>query len=355
MVRESDLRRNSTQKSSKEAWFMADHVIVGGGVAATQAAEAIRRLHPQDTITVVAEEARPFYVRPLLADFVAGRIDESRLWRDFESTAEAGGIGIRSGRRATGIDRAAGSVTLDDGSALSYDRLLVATGVRPRLPQLPGIDLEGVTAFSAYADAVRMREWCGEAKTAVVIGRGLQGVELTRALRLRGLEVTMVVPDESPWFPQLFQLKGELIEREMARRGVEVVELDRPAELVGSDGRVAAVKTHEGRELPADIVGFALDQRARVEFLVGSGISLADGVVVSARLQSTDERVFAAGDVAQIEHEGRRRPIGYGWLRAMEQGETAGRNMAGEDVAAEVGDESQAQALYGMSLLARWD
>ncbi len=334
---------------------MADHVIVGGGAAATQAAETLRRLRSDDTVTIVAEEDRPFYVRPLLADFVAGRVDEGRLWRDFESTAEAVGIAVRSGRRATGIDREVGTIALDDGSALSYDRLLVATGVKPRLPEIPGIDLEGVTTFSAYADAVRIREWCAEAKRAVVIGRGLQGVELTRALRLRGLEVTMVVPDESPWFPQLFQVRNDLIERAIERRGVEVIALDRPAELAGKDGRVAAVKTHEGRELPADIVGFALDQRARIEFLVGSGISLADGVVVDARLRSTDERVFAAGDVAQIEHEGKRRPLGYGWLRAMEHGDTAGRNMAGENAVAEMVDESQAQALYGVSLLARWD
>ena len=334
---------------------MADHVIVGGGAAATQAAETLRRLRSDDTVTIVAEEDRPFYVRPLLADFVAGRVDEGRLWREFESTAEAVGIAVRSGRRATGIDSEAGTIALDDGSALSYDRLLVAAGVKPRLPEIPGIDLEGVTTFSAYADAMRIREWCAEAKRAVVIGRGLQGVELTRALRLRGLEVTMVVPDESPWFPQLFQVRNDLIERAIERRGVEVIALDRPAELAGNDGRVAAVKTHEGRELPADIVGFALDQRARIEFLVGSGISLADGVVVDARLRSTDERVFAAGDVAQIEHEGKRRPLGYGWLRAMEHGDTAGRNMAGEDAVAEMVDESQAQALYGVSLLARWD
>lgn len=332
---------------------MADHVIVGGGIAATQAAQTLRALHPEDTVTIVSEETRPFYVRPLLADFVAGRVDDARLWREFES--EAGGVAVKGGRRATGIDREAGTIALDDGSALSFDRLLVATGVKPRLPEIPGTDLDGVTAFSAYADAVRVREWCERAKRAVVIGRGLQGVELTRALRLRGLEVTMVVPDESPWFPQLFQVKDDLIERAMERRGVEVIALDRAAELVGNEGRVTVVKTHEGRELPADIVGFALDQRARVEFLVGSGISLADGVVVDAHLRSTDERVFAAGDVAQIEHEGKRRAIGYGWLRAMEQGATAGRNMAGEDAVAEVGGESQAQALYGVSLLARWD
>jgi len=333
---------------------MARYVIVGGGVAATQAAEALLRLCPNDRIAMVAEESRPFYVRPLLADFVAGRLEETRLWREFESKFKADGIEVWTGRRAVGIDREGGTIELDDGSVLPYDRVLVATGVRPRLPEIPGVELEGVTAFSAYGDAVQMRQWCEKAERAVVVGRGLQGVELTRALRLRGLDVTMVVPDESPWFPALFQVKDDLIERVIERQGVEVVALDRPAELTGKDGRVTSVKTHEGRELPADIVGFALDQRARVEFLVGSGISLADGVIVDRRLQSTDERVFAAGDVAQIEHEGKRWPIGYGWLRAMEQGDVAGRNMAGEDAVAGTGDEANAQALYGVSLLARW-
>ncbi len=334
---------------------MSDFVVVGGGVAATRAAEVIRELRGGDTISLVAEEERPFYTRPLLADFVAGRIEEKQLWRDFESRAQSADIRLLIGRKAAAIERANRALVLDNGTTLEYDKLLVATGVKPRLPEIPGIELDHVTPFASYADALRLRKWIEEAETAVVVGRGLQGVELTRALKLSGLSVTMLVPDESPWFPQLFQLKGELVERELEQRGIQVIALDRPAELVGADGRVAAVKTHEGREPPADIVGFALDQRASVDFLVGSGISLADGVVVDTRLQSTDESVFAAGDAAQIEHEGKRRPIGYGWLRAMAQGEAAGRNMAGEEAVVEVGDESEAQSLYGMSLLARWE
>jgi NAD(P)H-nitrite reductase large subunit len=333
---------------------MASHVVVGGGVAATQAAEAIRRLCADDEIALVAEEEHPFYTRPLLADLVAGRIEERRLWRDFEPTAQTNDIRLMTGRKATGIDRVGHALLLDDGAALRYDRLLVATGVRPQLPAIRGIELAGVTPFSTLADATRLCEWAENARRAVVVGRGLQGVELTRALHLRGLAVTLVVPDESPWFPHLFAIRGELIERELEQRGVNVIALDRPAELLGLDGRVTALKTHEGRELPADIVGFAVDQRAAVDFLVGSGVSLADGVVVNSHLQSTDGNVYAAGDCAQLECEGHRRPIGYGWMRAMEQGEVAGRNMAGEETEVDLEAESEAQALYGASLLARW-
>ncbi len=330
------------------------HVVVGGSIAGTQGAETIRSLRPEDSITLIAEEERPFYLRPLLADFVAGRIAETRLWRKFESTAKSSKIDLVTGARVTRIDRQAKTVGLADGGSVPYDKLLVATGVKPRLPRIPGTELQGVTPFSAHRDATRLGQWAEKAKTAVVVGRGLQGVELTRALRLRGLEVTMIVPDESPWFPALFQVKGEMIEQALEEHGVKIIALDAPAEVVGEGGRAIGVKTREGREAEGEIVGFALDQRADVEFLVGSGISLADGIVVNEQLQSTDEDVYAAGDVAQVESEGKRRPIGYGWLRALSQGEAAGRSMCGEAAAVEVGDEAEAQALYGMGLLARW-
>jgi NAD(P)H-nitrite reductase large subunit len=334
---------------------MATHLLIGGGIAATQAAETIRTLAPEDTVVLVAEEERPFYVRPLLADFVAGRTGQSRLWRDFESLAASKNITLITGEKATAIDRPSRTITLESGRQLTYDKLLVATGVKPRLPNVPGTGLSGVTAFSCHADAVRLDKWAATANTAVVVGRGLQGVELTRALRLRGLDVTMIVPDQSPWFPALFQLKGDMIEQALASHGVNVIPLDSPKELLGDGSHVTGVKTREGRHLKAEIVGFALDQRASLEFLVGSGVSLADGVVVNGHLVSTDERIYAAGDVAQIELDGKRRPIGYGWLRALAQGETAARNMCGEHTIADVGDESEAQALYGMGLLSRWE
>lgn len=139
----------------------------------------------------------------------------------------------------------------------------------------------------------------------------------------------MVVPDQSPWFPALFRTGSEAVEEVLREFGVRVVACDAPTEILGESGRVRGVKTREGLEIPADLVGFAGIQKTRVEYIVGTGVSLAEGVVVGPSLQSSDARIFAAGDVAQLQVEGARRRLGYGWMRARAHGEVAGCTMVG--------------------------
>jgi len=334
---------------------MTRFVVIGGGSAGTRAAETIRDLRPDDPITLISEEERPFYLRPLLADFVAGRLQEKDLWLDYEATAARKGLTLMPGRKVVGLDyRHQRSVSLDNGEALPYDSMLIATGLKPMLPKIAGAELQGITAFSAYADAIRVRQWAENAKRAVVIGRGLPALELTRALRLRGLAVTLLAPDDSPWFLPLFDTAQEEIEALLARHEVNVVALDEPVEFVGKAGKVALVRTREGRELPADIVGVASHQKASIDFLAGSDMGVDEGILVDERLRSADERIFAAGDVAQVQEEVRRRALGYGWMRAGAQGEVAARNMCGGNTSVSVGDEYQAESLYGISLAARW-
>ncbi len=335
---------------------MQRYLIVGGGIAAMQAAETIRGLRRDDPITLIAEEDRPFYLRPLLADLVAGRIQDQDIWLEFEATAAAKNISLMLGRQAVGLNyRRERTVSLSSREEVPYDLLLIATGARPVLPEIPGADLEGVTTFSAYADAVKVKAWAEQAKRAVVVGQGLQALELVRALRLRGLEVTLVVPDDTPWFLPLFQTDEQTMERILAEHGVKVLVLDRAVELVGRAGRVRAVKTREGHELPAEIVGFAGGQRGETNLLSGSGIAVEAGVVTDEHLRTTDEMIWAAGDVAEIQASGtEQRAHGYGWIRASAHGQAAGHNMCGEHVAVEIGENLVAQSLYGLSLAARW-
>jgi NAD(P)H-nitrite reductase large subunit len=352
LFREShvNIERHAVRRES-----MTRFVIVGGGSAGVQAAKTLRSLRSDDPIALISEEERPFYARPLLADFAAGRCQEADLWTHFESTAAAERITLHLGRTVTRLDyRHSREIVLDDGTKLPYDMLLLATGVKPVRPEVPGVDLNGVTLFSAYADAVKVRQWAEQARSAIVFGRGLPAIELTRALRLRGLEVTLLVPDESPWFLPLFDTSEERIEAILRHHGVKVVVLDAPTEIVGEGGQAQMVRTREGRELPADIVGIAADQKAATDFLSGSDIGSDEGILVGEHLGSTDERIFAAGDVAQIQPQAGRRVLGYGSVRARLQGDTAARNMCGDSQKAPVGDETSAASLYGLSLADRW-
>jgi NAD(P)H-nitrite reductase large subunit len=334
---------------------MTRFMIVGGGSAGTRAAETIRGIRDDDAITIISEEERPFYMRPLLADFVAGRLSDRDLWTGFETTAASKNITILSGRAVTGLDyRHDRRVVLDNGENLPYDVLLIASGLKPELPRIPGADLEGVTTFYTYADAVKVKAWAEAAKVAVVIGRGLPALELTRALRKRDLEVTLLVPDDKPWLLPLFDTKEEEIEKVLLQHEVNVATLDMPIAIEGAGGAAKVVKTREGRELPADIVGIASDQRASASFLKGTDIPVEAGVRVDTHLRTADERIFAAGDVAQIQLQSHHRALGYGWVRAGSQGEAAARNMCGEPVTVAPGDEFVAESLYGTSLTARW-
>jgi NAD(P)H-nitrite reductase large subunit len=334
---------------------MTRFIIVGGGSAGTRAAETIRSLRSDDAVTLISEEKKPFYMRPLLADFVGGRLGDSDLWTGFEVTASSKNITVLSGREVVGMDyRHDRRVVLDNGERLPYDVLLIASGIKPHLPQIPGADLEGVTTFYSYADAVKVKAWAEAAKVAVVIGRGLPALELTRALRKRGIEVTLLVPDDTAWLLPLFDMQQEEIEKILSQHEVNVVTLDAPIAIESAGGGRKVVKTREGRQIPADIVGIASDQKASLSFLAGTDIPVEHGVMVDARLRTADERVFAAGDVVQLQFQTYHRVLGYGWVRAGSQGEAAARNMCGEPVTVAPGDEFVAESLYGASLTARW-
>jgi 3-phenylpropionate/trans-cinnamate dioxygenase ferredoxin reductase component len=334
---------------------MTRFAIIGGGSAGVQAAKTLRSLRPDDPIVLISEEEKPFYHRSLLADFAMGRREEGDLWTHFESTAAEARITLELGRAVTSLDyRHDREIVLEDGTKLPYDMLLVATGVKPVRPEVPGIDLEGVTLFSTYADAVRTRRWVEHARSAVVFGRGLPALELTRALRLHGVEVALLVPDDSPWFLPLFDTAEEKVEEILRRHGVNIVILDALAEIVGEEGRVKLVRTHEGRELPADLVGIAGDQRPSMDFMVGSDLGTEEGILVDEHLRTKDEHIFAAGDVAQIQQQPSRRALGYGSARASLQGEVAARNMCGDNKRAAADAEYSAESLYGLSLTERW-
>ncbi|HZO96684.1 MAG TPA: FAD-dependent oxidoreductase [Gaiellaceae bacterium] len=298
------------------------YLIVGGGMTADAACRGIRDHDPDGAIGLVGAEPEPPYARPPLSKGLWQGKDEETIWR---GTAELG-VDLRLGRRVVELDLAGRRAVDDRGDAYGYERLLLATGGRPR--RLPGDGGDGVVYFRTLADYRRLRALASAGARVVVVGGGFIGSELAAALTRSGCAVTMVFPESG--------IGGRLFPAELAgfvtdyyrEQGVEVL----PGELVAAiEG--GTVRLGGGRVLEADGVVAGLGIEPAVELAEAAGLPVEDGIVVDDRGRAGGrDDVFAAGDVARfpakdlgtlvrVEHED----------HANGHGRAVGANMAGAD------------------------
>lgn len=273
----------------------AGTVIVGGGLAAVRTAEQLRRNGYTDPITVVGAEAHPPYDRPPLSkQMLRGEVDDVAL----KPTAfyDDNVITLRLGAAAWAVDVDAHTVALADGETLGYDRLVIATGLVPqRIPSLGEVD--GICVLRSLDDCVALRGRAAAARRAVVIGAGFIGCEVAAALRSRGLAVVLVESQAAPLAGVLGAQAGALIARLHRDEGVDVRTGVQVVSVTGDD-HVEAVTLSDGTVLAADLVVVGVGSRPATEWLTGSGIDVADGVVCDAVGRTGAADVWAIGDVA---------------------------------------------------------
>ena len=301
------------------------YLIAGGGMTADAACKGIRDVDTDGVITVVAAEPHAPYARPPLSKALWKDKEESSIWR---GTADLG-VELRLGRTIVALDLDARRAADDRGGTYAYERLLLATGGRPR--RLPFAD--DVIYFRTLDDYRRLRALVDEEARFVVIGGGFIGSEIAAALAMNGRSVTMVFPDPgigSRIFPN--ELTAFVTDR-YREQGVEVLTGTSVTAIERSAGRLR-VGTDDGRTLEADAVVAGLGIEPRVELAAAAGLPIDDGIVVDDRGRvGGDGRVFAAGDVARfpeaalggtrrVEHED----------HAKTHGRLVGSNMAGADV-----------------------
>src|ERR1700712_2421401 len=251
-------------------------LIVGGGLAATRLAEQLRRAEFTGSITIVGDEVHLPYDRPPLSKAVLrSEVDDVTLKpREFYDEQN---ITLRLGSADTGIDTAAQTVTLDDGSTLNYGELVIATGLVPRrIPSLP--DLEGIRVLRSFDECLALRTHASSAKRAVVIGAGFIGCEVAASLRGLGVDVVLVEPQPTPLASVLGEQIGGLVTRLHRDEGVDVRTGLGVAEVRGK-GHVDTVVLSDGAELAADLVVVGIGSRPATEWLDGSGIEVDNGVI----------------------------------------------------------------------------
>jgi nitrite reductase (NADH) large subunit len=312
-------------------------VVVGGGIAGVSAIESARQSSPGAEITLVSEEPDLPYYRLNLTRYLAGEINDDALPIHPEAWYAENRIRLLRGAGAAFISPRDALVTLKDGAALPYDKLILACGAHAFVPPFPGATLPGVGTLRTVADAQRILKELHAGARCVVIGGGILGLETAGALAKRGARVTLL--EGAGWLlqRQLNETAGTMLARYVSAAGISLRFNAKTAAITGTE-RAEQVVLDDGTAIPADLVVIATGVRSNNALAGAAGLTVNLGTVVDARLATSAPDVFAAGDVT--EHRG----VQYGlWDPARHQGAIAGMNAAG--VATEFGGIPRANTL----------
>ncbi|MGE5556783.1 MAG: NAD(P)/FAD-dependent oxidoreductase [Methanocella sp.] len=336
---------------------MAKYVIVGASAAGTGAVEAIRAVDPAGALTVISDETCTQYSRPMISDFVSGKADVAKMKCRSDSFWSQNNVEIVTGKKATALNLTQKTVTLEDGTQIPYEKLLLATGGKPFVPKMEGQEKDGVFTFTTLGDAQLLSAKIAavNAKSAVVIGGGLIGLSVTDALSKRGLKVTMVELQDKILSLLLDAQASELVESVVRAAGVDIVTGQSVQKIIGkqgNEGAVGGVVLTKGDTVPCDLVIIAIGVIPRTDLAVGSAIKVNRGIVVDNSMQTSVPDVYAAGDVAEaydfILGQNRTLPL---WPLAVEEGKVAGYNMAGQKALYNGGTSMSSLKYFGLPII----
>jgi len=323
-------------------------VIVGGGLAAATAATELRKRGFGGSILMLAAEPHPPYIRPPLSKgYLQGSEERDAAFVHPEGWYAEHDVELRTSTRVTRIDREAGTVTLSDGDgggdrgrdAVAYDRLLLATGAEPRRLSIPGADARGIFSLRTLENSEELRDaLAAGSKRVAVVGAGWIGLEVAAAARAYGNDVMVIGREQVPLAGALGDELGAVFQRLHESHGVRF-ELGADTNAFRVDeGRVTGVVLGgsagdgaEPRIVDADLVVVGVGAIPSTELAAAAGLMIDNGIRVDASLRSSDERIFAAGDVANPWH-----PVlgaylrNEHWANAKAGGKVAAASMMGE-------------------------
>ena len=272
-------------------------VVVGAGHAGVQVADALRAAGYDGALTLVGDEpALPYQRPPLSKEHLTGPsgalpLRAERFFRDNR-------IDLRTGVRATAIDRGSRKLRLNAGGALPYDVLVLATGAANRWPAVLGADLPGIHGLRTLANAEAVRSQLRRARSVLVVGAGFIGLEFAAAARKHGLPVTVLEAADRPMGRALSPAMADHVADAHRRMGTALRLGEAVAAFRGERGRVAAAVSTTGAEYRADLVVVGIGVVPRTELAAAAGLPVADGVVVDEHLRTADPAIYAVGDCA---------------------------------------------------------
>lgn len=324
------------------------YVIIGGSAAAIGCIEGIRSVDKTGEIILITRETEWNYSRPLISYLLEGKTTRDKMWCRPDSFFTRNGVTVKAGVLATALDAGDRTVRLSTGERLAYDRLLAATGSRPFVPPIPGLEtVERTFCFQTLSDASALAEALRPESRVLILGAGLTGVKCAEGIR--GLCAQIAIADLAPRVlpAVLDDTAAAMVQARMEEKGVRFYLNDSAAAFRGNTARLQS-----GTELEFDVLVTAVGVRPNTQLVADAGGAVDRGILVDGRCATTLPDVYAAGDCAQgydaVSGEKRMLPL---WPNAVLQGETAGINMAGGRADYTQGIALNASGVFGLHMV----
>lgn len=321
-------KENFVSVDAEESSFRKDtdhfYVILGNGAAGLSAAKAIRERDKTGSVIMISNEAYPTYNRPMLTKSMVAELDAKEILVEPEAWYQENNIHLLLEKEVTGIHTDKKEITLSDGTALKYTKLIYALGSECFVPPIPGTDKPEVVAIRRMSDIEKIEAMLYRVQNVVVIGGGVLGLEAAWELKKSRKQVVVLEAAPQIMGRQLDEGASQMLTDISRSNGIDIHAGVQIASIEG-ESSVTGVKLADGREFPAELVIVSAGVRANVGAAKNAGLDINRGIVVNADMSTSDENIFACGDCA--EYEG----INYAiWPQALEQGKVAGANAAGD-------------------------
>jgi NAD(P)H-nitrite reductase large subunit len=314
------------------------HVIIGNSAAGIAAAQEIRKVDKECEIHIISKENEPVYSRCLLPNYISGEMNKEQLLIRDHDFYHKNKIKTLLGTKVVDILPSSNRIIMEDGSQISYDKLLIATGSKPFIPPIKNMDTVPTYTLNSLEDAARIIKDSTKAEKVVIAGGGFIGLELAFALRHIGKKVLVVEKAPRILSVQLDDFAAGLIQKELDKAGIElklglgvseVIPNSKFSKFFGAKD-LKGVILEDGSEVLCDMVVFAVGTRPNLDMVEKTEILKNRGIVVDQYMRTNIENIYAAGDAAEtvdvVTKTQRLSPI---WPNAVIQGRYAGCNMAG--------------------------
>ena len=322
-----------------------DFLIVGGSAAGTTAAEVIRSLKPDSSITIIHDEEHEQYSRVLLPHYIRGKVKREQVFLKKPEWYEEKNIELAKARKAVSLDAKSHRVKDSGGEEYQYDKLLLAIGGHVIPIKVPGADLANILYMRTIEDAEKIVKVSSQSQRAVIVGGGFIGLEFTSSLKMNGVsEVTVLVREPYYWQGKLDRESSMVLVGTLEKSGVKVLVNEEVDHFSGSSS-VESVTTKSGKTFEAQAVGIGVGIKSDLSWLNGSGLKTNRAIVTNEYLETNLPDVYAAGDCAEFKDViFARQHIMGNWANATSQGNAVGRTMVATPL--RQGSEGQGKTVF---------